>query len=212
MKHGCMEGTRVELLHKIYDWVENGSQNLYWLNGIAGTGKSAVAHTVAEYYAKRGRLGGSFFFSRDQEARSKADFAFHTLACQLANAFPHLKAKIAAVLRDGSVPHTTRSVQFEKLILGPIKGSSLSAPIVIVLDALDECSDLNASKDILNLLVHSFSQANQSIPLKVFLTSRPDDIIQGAVQNGLRHTQVIVLHEVLHVEDDIKIYLEKSRK
>jgi len=35
-----------------------------WLSGMAGTGKSKIAHTVAHGCFEQGRLVASFFFSR----------------------------------------------------------------------------------------------------------------------------------------------------
>jgi adenylylsulfate kinase-like enzyme len=39
-------------------------KHIYWLKGMAGTGKSTITLTVARRYAKLRRLGASFFFFR----------------------------------------------------------------------------------------------------------------------------------------------------
>ena len=45
----CLKGTRVDLLNHIYRLLDNRQKNnLIWLHGTAGVGKSAVAFTVAE--------------------------------------------------------------------------------------------------------------------------------------------------------------------
>jgi adenylylsulfate kinase-like enzyme len=33
----------------------------FWLSGMAGAGKSTIAHTVAHHYFEQGRLAASFF-------------------------------------------------------------------------------------------------------------------------------------------------------
>ena len=44
----CLPETRVDLLEQIMTWSENpNSACIFWLNGMAGTGKSTVARTVA---------------------------------------------------------------------------------------------------------------------------------------------------------------------
>ncbi|KAJ7938579.1 hypothetical protein B0H13DRAFT_1584855, partial [Mycena leptocephala] len=44
---------------------------LFWLSGMAGTGKSTVAYTLCQQWRAEGRLGASFFCSRnDEKARS----------------------------------------------------------------------------------------------------------------------------------------------
>ncbi|RSL95640.1 hypothetical protein CDV31_013809 [Fusarium ambrosium] len=65
----CLEDTRVDVLREIYEWAsdpDSNSTTLFWLNGMAGTGKSTISRTVAQHLAKEGTFGGSFFFKKDQ--------------------------------------------------------------------------------------------------------------------------------------------------
>ena len=44
----CLPGTRIKLLQHITDWFNNpDSKLIYWINGMAGTGKSTISRTVA---------------------------------------------------------------------------------------------------------------------------------------------------------------------
>ena len=52
----------------------------FWLNGLAGTGKSTIAQTFAEMVANNGALGASFFCSRDYLDRKELKNTFPTLA------------------------------------------------------------------------------------------------------------------------------------
>ena len=63
-RQGCLKGTRKEALWEIECWL-NGkqSQRVFWLNGLAGTGKSTIAQTFAETSFADGKLGASFFCS-----------------------------------------------------------------------------------------------------------------------------------------------------
>src|ERR1700742_1938279 len=61
----CLSGTRVDLLDHIAKWVEvPQGKSIFWLNGMAGTGKSTVSRTIARSLKKKGQLGASFFFKR----------------------------------------------------------------------------------------------------------------------------------------------------
>ncbi|KAG4427607.1 hypothetical protein IFR05_016910, partial [Cadophora sp. M221] len=61
----CHPDTRVGLLQEIYDWCDGHDKRcIFWLNGLAGTGKSTIARTIARRYSEQGHLGASFFFSR----------------------------------------------------------------------------------------------------------------------------------------------------
>ncbi|KIK06024.1 hypothetical protein K443DRAFT_307344 [Laccaria amethystina LaAM-08-1] len=63
----CDHGTRPEVIAQIEQWLDGSDKRaaICWIRGPAGYGKSAVAQTIAERYAKEGRLLGSFFFLRD---------------------------------------------------------------------------------------------------------------------------------------------------
>ena len=65
-----------------------GGQQIFWLNGLAGTGKSTIAQTFAETAFADGKLGASFFCSRDFEDRSNLQTIFPTIAFQPVPTFP----------------------------------------------------------------------------------------------------------------------------
>lgn len=83
----CFEGTRTAVLEEIYSWIGSpieGQPQMYVLDGLAGIGKSTVARTIAKEARKRGWLGASFLFSRNEDDRKSAKLFFGTIAFQLA--------------------------------------------------------------------------------------------------------------------------------
>ncbi len=69
-KEPCSVGTREGVLADIKDWVmsmDDKREQIFWLNGLAGTGKSTIATTIASWAREKKILGGSFFFARDVE-------------------------------------------------------------------------------------------------------------------------------------------------
>ena len=84
-RQGCLRGTRVDVLLELEHWLKDEhDHHVFWLNGLAGTGKSTIAQTFAEASFADGNLGASFFCSRDFEDRSRLQVIFPTLAFQLA--------------------------------------------------------------------------------------------------------------------------------
>ena len=70
-RQGCMKGTRRDVLSQIESWLmDKQDKRVFWLNGLAGTGKSTIAQTFAEMSFADGKLGASFFCLRDFEDRS----------------------------------------------------------------------------------------------------------------------------------------------
>ena len=48
----CLANTRVELRRQIAEWAEDrNGKSIFWLKGIAGTGKSTIARSVAQLFA-----------------------------------------------------------------------------------------------------------------------------------------------------------------
>ena len=78
----CVPGTRLEVIAQIEKWIDGFDKRaaICWLSGPAGYGKSAVAQTIAERYAAKGRLLGSFFFLRGAGERSHISRLSPTLA------------------------------------------------------------------------------------------------------------------------------------
>jgi adenylylsulfate kinase-like enzyme len=74
-------------------------RQVFWLSGLAGTGKSTIAQTFAETAFADGMLGASFFCSRDFKDRSNLQTIFRTLAYQLAYRYPNFRAKLLEVLK-----------------------------------------------------------------------------------------------------------------
>ena len=99
----CLENTRVAILKRLRDWVlgEAESENIMWLYGDAGAGKSAIAQTLAECFASEKRLLGSFFFSRNDPQRATHYPLVATIAYHAATTVPQLAEPIlSAVDRD----------------------------------------------------------------------------------------------------------------
>jgi predicted Ser/Thr protein kinase len=84
----CLWGTRQDIIENIVEWVNEPSQpdtaNVFLLCGVAGSGKSAIVHTIASRFDKQGRLGSSFCFDRSDAGNRRVNQLFSTIARDLA--------------------------------------------------------------------------------------------------------------------------------
>lgn len=166
-------------MREITDWATapSGShrQPIFWLNGNAGTGKSTVAKTIAASLAQKRKLGGSFFFNIADSQCSGLDLFFTTLANHLIHYQPTVGRRILdAVKHHHMVKTSSFESQWERLILGPIaEAGREGSPIVLVIDALDECiGDRKRHANILLTMLAELAR-DDKVQLRVFVTSRP---------------------------------------
>ena len=132
---------------------DEGEQCIFWLNGLAGTGKSTIAQTFAERAFADGNLGASFFGSQDFEGWSSLWAISPTLAFQLAYQYPLFRKRLLQILRaHPDAEQEFLCSQMENLIVGPLKAAP--TPTLIIIDALDECQDEEPASAILSVLSH----------------------------------------------------------
>ena len=208
-RQGCLKGTRKSVLWEIENWsIGERERQIFWLNGLAGTGKSTIAQTFAEMTFADGKLGASFFCSRDFAGRSNIQAIFPTLAFQLAYRYPLFRKELLQVLKTcPDVGQESLCSQMEKLIVGPLKVSCI--PTLIVIDALDECKDDEPASAILSIL----SCYVVEIPdVKFFITGRPEPRIRLGfrLESLIPVTEVLKLQEVKPeaVDSDIKLFFQ----
>ncbi|KAF3315728.1 hypothetical protein TWF173_003295 [Orbilia oligospora] len=214
----CLPSTRVELRKRIEEWVDaprgaGVGECIFWLSGVAGTGKSTISRTTAKELREKGQLAASFFFRRGEKDRGGAARLFTTLASQLANNIVDVRRNIQkAIETDPNISSMGPGEQFTKLILQPLRDSqeaedqSRYDKIIIVIDALDECDEEKDQRLIISLL--SQLKDLKQFDVRIFLTSRPElpirlgfkDLSKGIHKN-------VILHEESGTDRDIGILL-----
>jgi len=208
-RRSCLRGTRETVLNEIELWTKDFNKSpVFWLNGLAGTGKTTIAQTVSEWAFADGTLGASFFCSRDFGDRSDLRFIFPTLAFQLAHKYPTFRSILVPLLQSNpDVMHESLYSQMGKLIVEPLGSAGVST--VVVIDALDECKDDEPSSAILSVLGRFVDQIPR---VKFFITGRPEPRIKTGFRLPLlvESTDIFVLHDVhpALVNDDIRLFLK----
>jgi Mrp family chromosome partitioning ATPase len=211
----CLPKTRTELLDDITTWANNkDGKSIFWLSGMAGTGKSTIAQTIAQSFASHGQLRASFFFKKGEGERGNASRFFTTIATDLVACEPGMLPGIRKTLdEDSTISHKALKDQFEKLILQPLLGikqtRTRALARVVVIDALDECEREADIRAILQLLAQTKDVC--PVPLRIVVTSRPELHIRLGFREMPNGTyQDLVLHEVPRstIEHDIRLFLE----
>ena len=115
------------------------SNNIIWLHGPPGCGKSTISFTLAEYFNSISRLGAYLHFSNGSSSPSSviATIAFR-LAC-----FDSTLGKIVSDHVGRHYGGLSIETRFKEYLLDPlIEGAhAVNGPVIIILDGLDECGN-----------------------------------------------------------------------
>ncbi|KAI0342490.1 WD40 repeat-like protein [Trametopsis cervina] len=192
----CLPGTRVKILGEIMDWAyrypaidtndpdhdPKDHASILLLTGVAGCGKSAIAHEVARRFADVRRLGASFCFDGSQQAARPPAALFGTIARGIAEVDKGWRTALLAVLgRLTSAERQTSSMvlQLENFIEKPSRQLHFVGPIVVVIDALDESGDADARE----LLLRNIMEMATILPpaFRILITTRPEKDIMDTL-------------------------------
>jgi GTPase SAR1 family protein len=219
----CLEGTRMTLLADLDAWATSSDgAPFFWLNGLAGTGKSTVARTLCESISKRKdtpMVLASFSVSRHSTDRRKAINILHTLVYQLALQDSAIRSSVSqAIAQEPDLITRSLSQQVKKLLRNSISGTEGSHPIILVLDALDECEADSQGREggqLLIFLARLCSESKRSV--KLLVTSRLEPTIREMFDEiqalaSASRSKVVQLHDIDRdvVREDIQRYLVHS--
>lgn len=213
VRNECTENTRTDVLAGMNAWSEDpAAAKVYWLNGMAGTGKTTIACSLSAALAERKQLGASFFCTRVLEECRDAARIIPTIVYQLARySRPFQQALCKVLENDPDAGRKKIPFQFKRLLKEPLLAIQAAVPsnVVVVIDALDECDQDQSVRTLLDtLFLHA-----ADLPIKFFVASRPEpEILDGMLSRGEAARSVLHLHEIERssVQADIHIYLRKE--
>ncbi len=218
----CLKDTRVNILKEATDWLEDpNSQNILWIVGAPGTGKSTIATTLAKKLECP-----KFFCNHDVPELRDPRRIWRTLAYSLAERDLYNGVK-AALMKRLSRKNTARRVpqvnsvieQFQQLFKWPLetdlnekfqfKLQGIAFPVVII-DALDECEFTNV--DCRKSLLESLT-CWSTLPgvFRLIVTSRNFSDIHMALDAVSHHINLTTGDDVSDdSKNDIRVFFTKK--
>ncbi|KAL5521090.1 hypothetical protein ACEPAG_9012 [Sanghuangporus baumii] len=177
----CLSDTRTNILERISRWATNASdRKLLWVHGSPGSGKSAIANSVAQNFDLQRLLAGCFFCRRDDADLREPSKMIPSLATHLAIWHQPYCIKLLSALQGGErnkLASKTLPEQFDMLIRGPILAVASEEetrspdPLIVVVDGLDECGRTKGQRIQLSRIL---VQISELVPwLKLLVFSRP---------------------------------------
>ncbi|KAF4872538.1 Vegetative incompatibility protein HET-E-1 [Colletotrichum siamense] len=167
------------LNHKAFtSWLRDASSALLWVTANPGCGKTVLSRFLVDVLSRQASEATVcyFFFKAGEEGRHHAHQA---LCAILHNVFKvHAKA-VESAMKEYSSNDAKNFTQNIEALWNSLCEASDSLPnkqIIIIIDALDECSEHSRNR-LIDLLVSTFPQMIGSRKLlgrlKIIVTSRP---------------------------------------
>ncbi|KAH7098918.1 hypothetical protein BKA62DRAFT_758945 [Auriculariales sp. MPI-PUGE-AT-0066] len=200
----CTVGIRVGILSTIHAWAESdGGPIVYWLTGLAGTGKTTIARSICDLLMAADVKVLSFFISRNAAERNTPG------------------AISTAVKQQPPISFLPIADQTKALLVDPLTAMwsfPEAAPkrMVIVIYALDECEDFArlGGHDLLATLIPVLSRPERDV--KLFLTSRYEQDMRSTLDRVFctaeNERETFLLHEVDEesVSADIRTFINSG--
>jgi hypothetical protein len=176
-----MKDTRKLILDHIVTWSttplendpSNGSapENIFWLYGSPGLGKTSVANSLCHRLHKTGNLGASFFCRRDDPVMCDPNRVLPTLLHRLAWMWSPYRDLVVQALRGD--PNLNPDWTGCALLLGHLYSLQIhpQTPLVLVIDALDESGNPRTRTSLLRCFSEICARVGW---LKIVITSRPE--------------------------------------
>ncbi|KAH8823784.1 hypothetical protein DL96DRAFT_237050 [Flagelloscypha sp. PMI_526] len=211
----CTVNTRVKIIQEIYSWAQNSGlspvTSLFWIYGLAGTGKTTILQTLCEVLDNAGLLASSYFCSIQLDSKESKRIV-PTIARHLARHNSMFSQHLASQLQaHPDCAYAQLPLQFRDLLCGPWNAAYLKetehSQCVVAIDALDECDQ---GDEFLGLILDAINNGALQ-GLKFLVTSRPVPTIVERART-MQHGPQIALHEVSkeEVHDDIGRFLDEQ--
>jgi tetratricopeptide (TPR) repeat protein len=193
------------------DWISNSgsSHKIFWITGMAGTGKTAIMRTISDHLDEKSLLGASFFISRYAALRRNPHHVVRTILHQLAHSCQELRPVVCNALRSDNLPlDHARDVETYDFT-GLLEQVSVNAinPIFLVLDALNECDYGDKTSTHGGEYLLDWLQLVQDyMPhLRLILSSRP---LHSWMSDPYRVGPRFKMLDRLQADADIRLFLD----
>ena len=211
----CLPETRMDILDKISGWINayqaSRSAEVLLLTGLAGSGKSAIARSIAQSCSDKNILLSSFFFDKGASGKDNPKALISTIVYDLGKADADVARRISAVIESGDgrrLVSKDASIlwQFDKMLLKGCDGFSATRAFVIIIDALDE----GYTDELMQLLGSKINQLPKGFRLLV--TSRPDDRVSSVLSEKAHVQNEVIVLEAEANRTDLRKYVEHRFK
>ncbi|KAJ3126447.1 POC1 centriolar protein A [Nowakowskiella sp. JEL0407] len=185
LENDYVDGTRLWLIDEVRRWIETPASRVLWLNGGAGVGKSMMSYLVSTKIPQDW-FGAVFYCRHNDSDKNNAVNVLKTIAFELSKRSSKYFDFLTELLENdellqkggkNSILLSSVSSIHKDLLIDGLKMIRTNEPIVIVIDALDECGKPgDVERAELLSVVHESALVLPSF-VKLIVTGRPESDI-----------------------------------
>lgn len=209
----CLPDTGTMIIRDINEWIEQkaGTEQILWIHGPSGIGKSRIAASVCCSLEARNILCTSFFCKWDDPELREPETVIRSLAYSLySHHMDYRKLATSAICDGPKGSDLSFGLLHEQLVTIPLTIPANQGPTLeftcIVIDALDQCGD---SQTCRGLLLYLFNLSQNAPWLKFIVTACPNRDIQDFFDSisGSSLTRMDMCQ--YDVSNDIAVFVRK---
>ena len=132
----CLPGSRDDEVVKVEHWLDGDGEFAYWINGTAGVGKSILARHLADLLKAGDRLGCLVHLSANSQYTPSS--LIQGMARELTVLHQSCYETIVNEAKQEISNMESVDAIFKRYLYEPIKSLNVPAPLIFIVDALDE--------------------------------------------------------------------------
>ncbi|KAL6792822.1 ankyrin repeat-containing domain protein [Trichoderma sp. SZMC 28012] len=194
-------------------WVQNPSSFL-WLHGKAGSGKSVLSSSVIHHLQREYKDDAStavvyFYFTFSDITRQESDGMLASLIKQVCCHRPNIPDSVndlGEYKKKGMRPSTE---ELQNSFISTLRGFT---NVYIIIDALDECPNINTQREELLEILHYILDSNLN-NLHMFCTSRKESDIDVSLRDQFSkpgREPLDITSYLKEIERDIGEYIDST--
>ena len=226
----CHPKTQTVILDQVKNWILGNVEPdtpMLWFAGLAGSGKSCIARSIAEWSNQRNLLLASYFFLQTDPSRNSTKHLISSLAYTITQTVPGSRPHIEQAIRsDPHIFSRAIDIQMDRLVVDPLSESSDSRmksltlegpestqpkfkghlPHVFIIDGLNECGKSEEQRDIIRLFA---ATVKKDLGWKILITSRTDPAIRSSLDRFIP-SGLSTYTTLSNSDKDIRWFLEDT--
>ena len=185
-------------------WIDHTQKapHLLWITGKPAAGKTVLAGYITDHLQKHNVNCSYFFFKYGDKYKSRLSFCLRSLAFQMACSSTQVRETLLEMQKDGiKLDNDNERTVWRKIFLCGIFQKSVRSHFWVI-DGLDECVNFASLFDTM------LAQLNESIPLRILITSRESLALETRFQSLGTHRIRQEKISAADTFDDIKLVVE----